>query len=159
MGGANRDGWSPLSPARSTWNKYGPPYESQLTKFTGGKAKPLKAPKKQNKEMDEEDIAFAEKKKAGTLTSFKFPSIFVLMILRHNRGEGPQGDGSQGPGQGPSGERRHQEEWQEIDVPNRPSTTGLKGTICPGVTWTSRREVCSARGNGVIWLRQHLIPE
>ncbi|RNJ56431.1 Translation machinery-associated protein 7 [Verticillium nonalfalfae] len=45
MGGANRDGWLPLSP-------------------TCGKAKPLKAPKKQNKEMDEEDVAFAEKKKA-----------------------------------------------------------------------------------------------
>ncbi|KAL1982025.1 hypothetical protein VTN96DRAFT_1849 [Rasamsonia emersonii] len=30
----------------------------------GGKAKPLKAPKKEKKELDEEDIAFREKQKA-----------------------------------------------------------------------------------------------
>ncbi|KAK0386997.1 hypothetical protein NLU13_5311 [Sarocladium strictum] len=30
----------------------------------GGKAKPLKAPKKQNKELDEDDQAFLEKKRA-----------------------------------------------------------------------------------------------
>ncbi|KAF3767185.1 translation machinery associated TMA7 [Cryphonectria parasitica EP155] len=30
----------------------------------GGKAKPLKAPKKQNKDLDDEDKAFLEKKKA-----------------------------------------------------------------------------------------------
>lgn len=34
-------------------------------KTPGGKAKPLKAAKKQVKEMDEEDLAFAEKKRAG----------------------------------------------------------------------------------------------
>lgn len=32
---------------------------------TGGKAKPLKAAKKQNKELDEDDLAFIEKKRAG----------------------------------------------------------------------------------------------
>lgn len=31
----------------------------------GGKAKPLKAPKKQTKEYDEDDQAFLEKKRAG----------------------------------------------------------------------------------------------
>ena len=31
----------------------------------GGKAKPLKAPKKEKKEMDEDEIAFREKQKAG----------------------------------------------------------------------------------------------
>ncbi|KOS21825.1 Translation machinery-associated protein 7 [Escovopsis weberi] len=30
----------------------------------GGKAKPLKAPKKQNKDLDEDDMAFLEKKRA-----------------------------------------------------------------------------------------------
>jgi hypothetical protein len=31
----------------------------------GGKAKPLKAPKKEKKEMDDEDKAFLEKQRAG----------------------------------------------------------------------------------------------
>ncbi|UKZ58772.1 uncharacterized protein TrAtP1_000096 [Trichoderma atroviride] len=30
----------------------------------GGKAKPLKAPKKQNKDLDDDDLAYLEKKKA-----------------------------------------------------------------------------------------------
>ncbi|OLN97192.1 Translation machinery-associated protein 7 [Colletotrichum chlorophyti] len=30
----------------------------------GGKAKPLKAPKKQQKDMDDDDLAFLEKKRA-----------------------------------------------------------------------------------------------
>lgn len=32
---------------------------------TGGKAKPLKAAKKAQKDMDEDDLAFLEKKRAG----------------------------------------------------------------------------------------------
>ncbi|KKZ62631.1 hypothetical protein EMCG_03041 [[Emmonsia] crescens] len=32
----------------------------------GGKAKPLKAPKKEKKELNEEELAFREKQKAGT---------------------------------------------------------------------------------------------
>ena len=40
-----------------------------LIKSTGGKAKPLKAPKKAPKgEMDEEDKAFQEKQKAGSFS-------------------------------------------------------------------------------------------
>lgn len=35
----------------------------------GGKAKPLKAPKKEKKELDEEDLAYREKLKAGKLIS------------------------------------------------------------------------------------------
>lgn len=31
----------------------------------GGKAKPLKAPKKDKKDLDEDDLAFKEKQKAG----------------------------------------------------------------------------------------------
>ncbi|KAI9871366.1 MAG: hypothetical protein M1830_002983 [Pleopsidium flavum] len=36
-----------------------------IKSLTGGKAKPLKAPKKEKKEVDEEDLAFREKQKAG----------------------------------------------------------------------------------------------
>jgi hypothetical protein len=31
----------------------------------GGKVKPLKAPKKQAKDLDEDDLAYMEKKRAG----------------------------------------------------------------------------------------------
>uniref|UniRef100_A0A3Q4HGQ3 Uncharacterized protein n=1 Tax=Neolamprologus brichardi TaxID=32507 RepID=A0A3Q4HGQ3_NEOBR len=31
--------------------------------FSGGKKKPLKAPKKQNKDMDDDDVAFKQKQK------------------------------------------------------------------------------------------------
>uniref|UniRef100_A0A3B3C7K7 Uncharacterized protein n=1 Tax=Oryzias melastigma TaxID=30732 RepID=A0A3B3C7K7_ORYME len=31
--------------------------------FTGGKKKPLKAPKKQSKEMDDDEVAFKQKQK------------------------------------------------------------------------------------------------
>lgn len=37
----------------------------RLTFLTGGKVKPLKAPKKQQKDMDEDEVAFREKQKAG----------------------------------------------------------------------------------------------
>ena len=40
---------------------------SHLNKYAGGKVKPLKAPKKDKKEEDEDDIAFKAKKAAGTL--------------------------------------------------------------------------------------------
>lgn len=36
-----------------------------MANTTGGKAKPLKAPKKEKKEVDEDDKAFQEKQKAG----------------------------------------------------------------------------------------------
>ncbi len=36
-------------------------------RWAGGKVKPLKAAKKEKKELDEEDKAFLEKKKSGTL--------------------------------------------------------------------------------------------
>ena len=37
-----------------------------LLPISGGKAKPLKAPKKQNKDLDDDDQAYLEKKRAGT---------------------------------------------------------------------------------------------
>lgn len=42
---------------------------NQRTKplLTGGKAKPLKAPKKEKKELDDEELAYKEKQKAGAL--------------------------------------------------------------------------------------------
>jgi len=42
----------------------------------GGKAKPLKAPKKEKKDMDEDEIAFREKQKAGT-----FLIIAVMVVV------------------------------------------------------------------------------
>jgi hypothetical protein len=58
MGGQNREGiyHQPLFARTPVAN------EEKL----GGKIKPLKAPKKQNKDLDDEDKAFLEKKKAGT---------------------------------------------------------------------------------------------
>ena len=38
--------------------------------FSGGKVKPLKAPKKEKKEMDEEDVAFKAKQAAGATNLF-----------------------------------------------------------------------------------------
>jgi hypothetical protein len=35
---------------------------------SGGKVKPLKAPKKEKKEMDEDEVAFKAKQQAGTYT-------------------------------------------------------------------------------------------
>jgi hypothetical protein len=58
MGGVDRAGMPSTTP--SGW-------KHTLIIATGGKAKPLKAPKKAPKgEMDEEDKAFQEKQKAGT---------------------------------------------------------------------------------------------
>lgn len=34
----------------------------------GGKAKPLKAPKKERKDLDDDDLAYREKLKAGVFT-------------------------------------------------------------------------------------------
>lgn len=41
----------------------------------GGKAKPLKAPKKDKKEYDDDDLAFKEKQKAG---------IHILFFMRES---------------------------------------------------------------------------
>ena len=42
---------------------YSPTSLSRLD--AGGKAKPLKAPKKEKKDLDEEEVAYREKQKAG----------------------------------------------------------------------------------------------
>lgn len=62
MGGSSREGLlSPLTfyPSRPHLLTMSPP---------GGKAKPLKAPKKEKKELDDEELAFREKQKAGMCT-------------------------------------------------------------------------------------------
>lgn len=43
------------------------PHHTDLAMFLGGKAKPLKAPKKEKKELDEEEVAFRDKQKTGML--------------------------------------------------------------------------------------------
>ena len=60
---------------------------------SGGKAKPLKAPKKEKKEMDEDEIAFREKQKAGACFDLlqKHPSLTLAP-----RCKGEQRDGREG---------------------------------------------------------------
>jgi hypothetical protein len=53
----------------------------------GGKAKPLKAPKKEKKELDEDDKAFLEKKKAEEKARKE---------LAAKAGKGPLNTGAQG---------------------------------------------------------------
>uniref|UniRef100_A0A8C2WLG0 Translation machinery-associated protein 7 n=1 Tax=Cyclopterus lumpus TaxID=8103 RepID=A0A8C2WLG0_CYCLU len=51
----------------------------------GGKKKPLKAPKKQSKEMDEDDVAFKQKQK---------DDVKAMEALKAKAsGKGPLGDG------------------------------------------------------------------
>jgi len=48
----------------------------------GGKAKPLKQPKKEKKELDEEDKAFQDKQRAGL---FETAAIIVTCTKYYNR--------------------------------------------------------------------------
>jgi hypothetical protein len=64
MGGQNREGMLQstafLDPPMSTT------YGTDQWRLAGGKIKPLKAAKKEKKELDEDDKAFLDKKRAGT---------------------------------------------------------------------------------------------
>ena len=60
---------------------------------SGGKAKPLKAPKKEKKEMDEDEIAFREKQKAGALSGYSRPHAGLTLT---SRCKGKQRDGREG---------------------------------------------------------------
>ena len=51
----------------------------------GGKAKPLKAPKKDKKELDDDDLAFREKQKAGRFPSFPYRPSQAKVILQRRR--------------------------------------------------------------------------
>lgn len=57
MGGNSREG-QPNSSLRKSCS-----HANKL--YAGGKAKPLKAPKKEKKELDEDEIAYRDKQKAG----------------------------------------------------------------------------------------------
>ncbi|KAI4126497.1 MAG: hypothetical protein LQ338_003716 [Usnochroma carphineum] len=54
----------------------------------GGKAKPLKAPKKEKKELDEEDKAYLEKQRADAKANKE--------MTEKAKGKGPMNAGSQG---------------------------------------------------------------
>ncbi|PGH17782.1 hypothetical protein AJ79_00923 [Helicocarpus griseus UAMH5409] len=54
----------------------------------GGKAKPLKAPKKEKKELDEDEIAFREKQKADAKAKKE--------LAEKAKGKGPMNSGQQG---------------------------------------------------------------
>lgn len=92
---------------------------SLISDTTGGKAKPLKAPKKEKKEIDEDDKAFQEKQKAGesrSMYSMGSRPRMECWRLRWSSCQSQQGDGREGQGQR-SHERRipgHQEVWQEV---------------------------------------------
>ncbi|ROW05505.1 hypothetical protein VSDG_00447 [Cytospora chrysosperma] len=77
----------------------------------GGKAKPLKAPKKGAKDLDEDDLAYLEKKRAGTLLHYNpgpSPRTYSLTMSDHTDekarkelaakagGKGPLNTGGQG---------------------------------------------------------------
>jgi Translation machinery associated TMA7 len=53
---------------------------SFLNLVPGGKAKPLKAPKKEKKEMDEDEIAFKEKQKAGMCSGSLAYKAHVIQV-------------------------------------------------------------------------------
>ncbi|KAK3167398.1 Translation machinery-associated protein 7 [Lepraria neglecta] len=54
----------------------------------GGKAKPLKAPKKEKKEMDEDEVAFREKQRADAKANKE--------MAEKAKGKGPMNAGQQG---------------------------------------------------------------
>ncbi|MCJ1325433.1 hypothetical protein MMC10_002096 [Thelotrema lepadinum] len=54
----------------------------------GGKAKPLKAAKKEKKDLDEDDLAFLEKKKADAKANKD--------MAEKAKGKGPMNSGQQG---------------------------------------------------------------
>ncbi|PGH10434.1 hypothetical protein GX51_00193 [Blastomyces parvus] len=84
MGGQGRDGEYSPRPHISPLPRLGIDNDS----FLGGKAKPLKAPKKERKELDEEDLAFREKQKADAKAKKD--------LADKAKGKGPMNSGQQG---------------------------------------------------------------
>lgn len=84
MGGSNREGKRALC---SVCPVNHPAFANRFPS-TGGKAKPLKAPKKGTKDYDEDDLAFQEKKRAGTNTTSNSPPRPSKVALTYSRGEG-----------------------------------------------------------------------
>lgn len=83
------------------------PLEYSLTTSTGGKVKPLKAPRKEKKDLDDDEIAFREKQKAGKCSLLRFFCIWLLLmysldakakkeLMDKAKGKGPLNTGNQG---------------------------------------------------------------
>ncbi|KIW97482.1 uncharacterized protein Z519_01066 [Cladophialophora bantiana CBS 173.52] len=79
MGGQSREGWYMQGSEQS---------DRLLTFFVGGKVKPLKAPKKEKKELDEEDLAFKAKQQADAKARKE--------MADKAKGKGPLNAGQQG---------------------------------------------------------------
>ncbi|MCJ1385321.1 Translation machinery-associated protein 7 [Xylographa soralifera] len=84
MGGASREG-PPILKSSLPFPSTSPPADICTP---GGKAKPLKAPKKEKKEMDDEEIAFKEKQKADAKANKE--------MAEKAKGKGPLNAGQQG---------------------------------------------------------------
>lgn len=87
----------------------------------GGKVKPLKAPKKETKELDEDEVAFKEKQKAGMFDCavvVRFLCGQSLTGLGYHRCESEEGIYGKGQGQGTSEYWKpgYQEVREEINV-------------------------------------------
>ncbi|CEI62655.1 unnamed protein product [Fusarium venenatum] len=101
MGGSNREG---------SFTHFGKLYsDRQRTNpsITGGKVKPLKQAKKAQKDLDEDDMAYLEKKRAGTYS--RIPETSQTQLADYNTdekarkelaakagGKGPLNTGGQG---------------------------------------------------------------
>ena len=92
---------------------------------TGGKAKPLKAPKKEKRELDDDDIAFHEKVKAGMV--FKLCPVATWFAGKRclhpttnccHRCKGQQGNGRESERKGAlkCGAARNQKVWKEVMI-------------------------------------------
>ncbi|KAI9844748.1 MAG: hypothetical protein M1837_005281 [Sclerophora amabilis] len=84
MAGGNRDGVFPSSQLRSSQ----PALQLTVFRNLGGKAKPLKQPKKEKKEFDEDELAYKEKAKADAKAKKE--------MAEKAKGKGPMNAGSQG---------------------------------------------------------------
>ena len=72
-----------------------------LTRFdAGGKAKPLKAPKKEKKDLDEDEVAYREKQKAGMSHLEEILLDVHALIDCTFRCQSPEGDGRKGERKG-----------------------------------------------------------
>lgn len=73
--------------------------------MVGGKIKPLKAPKKDKKDLDEDEVAFKEKQKAGMLPVcpllFRSLSGKYADLCATTRCQSAEGNDGEGQGQGP----------------------------------------------------------
>ncbi|EEY20181.1 predicted protein [Verticillium alfalfae VaMs.102] len=113
----------------------------------GGKAKPLKAPKKQNKEMDEEDIAFPRRRRPVGETSFMFPlDLCADHTAPQQRRRPARRWPSRAQGKGPLASGGIKKSGKKLDEVSgidhrRPK---MKSTICPSNIGHQRHGTCFA---------------